>query len=235
MSSDDITRMALEALEADDSKLWPSDKRTRAIAALRERLAQQSELDEAIAAGDGTLHGAIDFWHEEARRYAQNADYWRSQAERLAQPDHNDDLTAAYMLGRYESRQEQLKPCHSPYCECEKGKCTHPGFYDARHEQPNACPHGVDDGACKECYAEQAEPVAWGMPRADGAIFDVITPEEHARAEGGYTVPLYTHPHREWQGLTDEDIQNVRENCGITHHAIKTIEAALREKNRGDK
>ena len=42
-----------------------------------------------------------------------------------------------------------------------------------------------------------------------------------------YTIP----PQRTWVGLTDEDIQQVRENCGITHHAIKTIEAKLREKN----
>lgn len=28
---------------------------------------------------------------------------------------------------------KQLKPCRSPYCECEQGKCTHPGFFDARH------------------------------------------------------------------------------------------------------
>lgn len=27
-----------------------------------------------------------------------------------------------------------LKPCRSPYCECDHGKCTHPGFYDARSE-----------------------------------------------------------------------------------------------------
>lgn len=26
------------------------------------------------------------------------------------------------------------KPCHSPYCECEAGRCTYPGFYDARGE-----------------------------------------------------------------------------------------------------
>lgn len=26
-----------------------------------------------------------------------------------------------------------LAPCHSPYCECDAGKCTHPGFFDARH------------------------------------------------------------------------------------------------------
>jgi len=23
-------------------------------------------------------------------------------------------------------------PCHSPYCECDTNKCTHPGFHDAR-------------------------------------------------------------------------------------------------------
>ncbi len=37
------------------------------IAALRSRLAQYSELDEAIAAGDGTLHGAIDYWQSKAQ------------------------------------------------------------------------------------------------------------------------------------------------------------------------
>jgi hypothetical protein len=26
------------------------------------------------------------------------------------------------------------KPCHSPYCECQPGRCTHPGFHDARAE-----------------------------------------------------------------------------------------------------
>lgn len=25
-----------------------------------------------------------------------------------------------------------LKPCCSPYCECEPGHCSHPGFYDDR-------------------------------------------------------------------------------------------------------
>jgi hypothetical protein len=24
------------------------------------------------------------------------------------------------------------KPCRSPYCECDVGKCTHPGFFDCR-------------------------------------------------------------------------------------------------------
>lgn len=27
-----------------------------------------------------------------------------------------------------------MKPCRSPYCECAKNQCTHPGYYDARGE-----------------------------------------------------------------------------------------------------
>lgn len=26
------------------------------------------------------------------------------------------------------------KPCRSPYCECTPHQCSHPGYYDARHE-----------------------------------------------------------------------------------------------------
>ena len=41
----------------------------------------------------------------------------------------------------------------------------------------------------------QQEPVAWGMPSAGGGfVVDCITPEEHDRVEGGYTIPLYTSP-----------------------------------------
>jgi len=32
------------------------------------------------------------------------------------------------------SQEPALKPCRSPYCECDQGACTHPGFYDARGE-----------------------------------------------------------------------------------------------------
>jgi hypothetical protein len=38
------------------------------------------------------------------------------------------------------------------------------------------------------------QPIAWGMPQPDGAIIDCITPEEHARMPGQYTVPLYAAP-----------------------------------------
>ena len=38
------------------------------------------------------------------------------------------------------------------------------------------------------------EPVAWGMTWKDGEIYDVISPAQHAKEEGDYTIPLYTHP-----------------------------------------
>lgn len=40
MTDREVMQMALEALEADNSKLWPSDKRSIAIEALRARLAE---------------------------------------------------------------------------------------------------------------------------------------------------------------------------------------------------
>ena len=49
------------------------------------------------------------------------------------------------------------------------------------------------------------EPVAWGMLDKDGGIYDSISPAEHDREEGAYTIPLYTHPAKE---LTDEEIND---------------------------
>jgi hypothetical protein len=52
------------------------------------------------------------------------------------------------------------------------------------------------------------EPVAWGMLDKDGGIYDSISPEEHDREEGAYTIPLYTHP----SDLTDEEILKMAAN-----------------------
>lgn len=46
-------------------------------------------------------------------------------------------LTAAKERIRWLSRrlsEATTQPCRSPYCECEPGQCTHPGFHDARGE-----------------------------------------------------------------------------------------------------
>jgi hypothetical protein len=42
----------------------------------------------------------------------------------------------------------------------------------------------------------------------DGGIYDSISPEEHDREEGAYTIPLYTHPAE----LTDEEILKMAAN-----------------------
>lgn len=57
-----VLEQALEALVTGKGKF-------DAIAALKEATKQQSEMDEAIAAGDGTLHGAIDHWQERAESF----------------------------------------------------------------------------------------------------------------------------------------------------------------------
>lgn len=38
-------------------------------------------------------------------------------------------------LNRPAQESVALKPCRSPYCECDVGECSHPGCYDARHEE----------------------------------------------------------------------------------------------------
>ena len=55
----------------------------------------------------------------------------------------------------------------------------------------SAAAQGFRDGVAS---VTQQEPVAWAMPKGDGTFIDVITPAEHARDEGSYTVPLFAHP-----------------------------------------
>jgi hypothetical protein len=66
--------------------------------------------------------------------------------------------------------------------------------------------------ALRAALAEpQQEPVAWGIPNIYGEIYDVISPDEHARCEGKYTVPLYTAPQPRREPLTDEEILEIKE------------------------
>jgi hypothetical protein len=44
----------------------------------------------------------------------------------------------------------------------------------------------------------------------DGGIYDSISPEEHDREEGAYTIPLYTHPAKT---LTDDEIIAIANQC----------------------
>jgi hypothetical protein len=55
------------------------------------------------------------------------------------------------------------------------------------------------------------EPVAWAYIK-DGEFWDAIHPNEHAKEEGSYTIPLYTHPAK---ALTDEAIITVADPLNL--------------------
>ena len=102
-----------------------------------------------------------------------------------------------------------------------------------------ACLHGVDDGACKECYAANAEPVAWGCNRyiEDDNGFQIGTDDPElawgrfAPDDNGWW-PLYTTPpQRTMVPLTEEEIEHI----GMTHQSlrqvVRAVEKASWEKN----
>ncbi len=75
------------------------------------------------------------------------------------------------------------------------------------------------------------QPVAWGMLDHMGEIYDVISPTEHLRLPGHYTVPLYARPQRLWVGLTEEEVDELQSGLSASHADVRAIEALLREKN----
>ncbi len=73
------------------------------------------------------------------------------------------------------------------------------------------------------------QPAAWGMENDDGQIYDCITPDEHAKKEGQYTVALYRK--REWVGLTPEDKEEIQKLSTCYEQAVELTEAKLKELN----
>jgi hypothetical protein len=76
------------------------------------------------------------------------------------------------------------------------------------------------------------QPIAWGMPRPDGLILDCITPEEHARMPGQYTVPLYAAPQPR-RRLTDQEIDELFED-GLGFENARVIARAIEAAVWGD-
>jgi len=52
--------------------------------------------------------------------------------EQLDAIEGRDPIVVEWLRAAFNAGQGTLKPCRSPYCECEVGKCTHPGFYECR-------------------------------------------------------------------------------------------------------
>jgi len=68
----------------------------------------------------------------------------------------------------------------------------------------------------------ELKPVAWWHDRGDVVDLNV----------SGHGTPLYfAPPQREWQGLTDEEKEDVLKGSKNAYDAIERIEAKLKEKN----
>lgn len=95
-------------------------------------------------------------------------------------------------------------------------------------------------GYCKECPKTQTTPVAWGFQNTGitGSnrwmyLKETIPADDQYR--GVLWTPLYTAPpKKEWVGLTDEEIETIRnEHYTVFDDIYKAIEAKLKEKNSG--
>jgi hypothetical protein len=90
------------------------------------------------------------------------------------------------------------------YCEDTWYSCPQEEGGCANDYAGDECNCGADEAnreidaaitALRQALEQPAdEPVAWGMENDSGQVYDCITPEEHARVEGEYTVPLYRGP-----------------------------------------
>lgn len=88
-------------------------------------------LKEALALAQQTLSGIASYnWH---KRGPEDAEVKAEAFERWAKSRADYTVAQIEKLLSTQMTKEAPKPCRSPYCECELGKCSHPGFYDARH------------------------------------------------------------------------------------------------------
>ncbi len=102
----------------------------------------------------------------------------------------------------------------------------------------HALPNGTKLYTTAPAAQPAQEPVAWGYRSKDGEIYDCISPEAHADAEGDYTVPLYAAPFkRPWVGLTGQEIEaawRAVETSDFYDCVVplsRAVEAKLKEKN----
>jgi hypothetical protein len=135
------------------------------------------------------------------------------------------------LVERYKAMQPaKMQPCAGRNCGS-----TDPNLHSAE---------------CFEDYEKvtgmnRQEPVAWKMESDQAIWFERTDPEATSTLPRDVTsTPLYTAPpQREWQGLTDEDMQGCIKTADYRQgqykrtpywaHLASAIEAKLREKNNG--
>jgi hypothetical protein len=226
----EAAQQALEALEATHYDVGSAEKQRLqtmdAITALRDALAQQTQTPCDIAE-DGVcevidccrklpqileaLEIGYDSAQAEAAQYHAAMEGYRP--ERHAEMDADVQKIAEAITAL---RAALVQQEHEPTA---RYKCT---VVDDRH--PNGVPFE------QWVNAPQQKPVAW---RHKGAGHFTVTPLVSKFPEWE---PLYTAPpRREWQGLTEEEIDRVVVLLGFAQFSppevARAIEQALKEKN----
>jgi hypothetical protein len=87
----------------------------------------------------------------------------------------------------------------------------------------------------RQALETEQEPVLWLKTWSDGSV-SVLKTKSHAFADHELE-PLYTAPPKQWQGLTDGEIdvlscETVKGNKSV-NWLCKVLEAKLKEKNHG--
>jgi hypothetical protein len=89
--------------------------------------------------------------------------------------------------------------------------------------------------ACNEALEQPTqEPVAW-MSEEVLPLNHIIKAVVRREPDEQYTIPLYTHPPKEWQGLSDDEIDHISMHSIVgsfnTRLFARAIESKLKEKN----
>jgi hypothetical protein len=253
-------QQVLDALEYNQANWQGKDK---AIEALRARLSQCERCGEVNPAEIHTCTPQdtvlLSYWQEEARRYCENAEYWRSRCNAQTESDIVQD---AVVYGTGIAKDGKRIDPASIYKEPEPvawmnegdigktdwkvwayGKPTAPiPLYPAppRSKHWSDCAvHSEPAYPAGECDCGLV-PVAWADKHdIEREGHDFYVNRQQPAKDG---VPLYRDPLqrkqmaytvRKWQGLTDEDKHYLNEVLNLQGRfpIIDAIEAKLKEKN----
>ena len=74
----------------------------------------------------------FESWFDEREWYGLRSERFFDSMSQFNSESGKAANIRLWLQAAFEAGQETMQPCCSPYCECTVGKCTHPGFYDAR-------------------------------------------------------------------------------------------------------
>ena len=229
MNDKELMQMALDALENHRM----SGLRLQAIPALRAALAQPEQ-----------EHSASWWKHEVSNAFANGYEKGRASTK---QPEQAPTNNGRYLTG-YKAQPEpepvawKDAPSKIYLQVCEESNCDQP--FDS-HIEISWCQDKINDSDIPYVRADIAlsqppeqEPAVWIKKDRTSVEFSIMS-ADYMMKEG--FDPLYTAPpQREWQGLTDDEIQQTlwkelgigQDDDEISEFA-RAIEAKLKEKNNG--